>query len=285
MKLTNNYNLTESYVQAVTRNTYDRVGDISITGLIQPPRVRILTKRHDAEIVQDVSELVWLLLGSSVHAILERTDPDNHLVEERMTTEVNGWVISGKPDLLDPGMTLSDWKVTSVWSFIFGEKPEWTQQLNFYRWLYSSCDFDVRKLQIVAILRDWQKSTAKREPEYPQTAIYRTEIPMLGMDDVRVQIIQRVLIHQSNEQLPDDKLDLCTPEERWAKQTTYAVKKETNKTALRVFDNMEQAEALLAEKGKGFIIETRPGANIRCEDYCLAAPFCNFYKSMKNAST
>ncbi len=284
MELTNVHDLPIPYVEAVTYDKYDRIGDISITGLTEPPRMRILKRRHDAEITEDVSERVWLLLGSSVHAMLERTNSDNHLIEERMTAKCNGWTIAGKPDLLDPDETLTDWKVTSVYSFLLGEKPEWTQQLNFYRWLYWANGFDTSKLQIIAILRDWSKGKAKRESDYPQTAIHVVEIPMRDMDEIGTQISLLVAQHRMAELLPDDQLPECTPEQRWAKATTWAVKKATNKTAFRVFDNEAQSQMLLKEKGDGWIIETRLGANVRCNDYCLAAPFCSQYQSLKKVA-
>jgi hypothetical protein len=277
--ITTNINLLpKPYVEAVTFDSYRKVGDISITGLIKPPRIRILEKRHDAEITEDVSERVWLLLGSAVHAVLERIDSDNHLLEERLTAQVDGWKVSGKPDLLDPGGVLTDWKVTSVFSFLLGDKPEWTQQLNLYKWLYAQNGFEVNKLQIVAILRDWSKNRAKREEDYPKTAIHTVDIPMLDMTAIDQTVRFLVHLHKTSENMPDDQLPECTPSERWERPTTYAVKKEANIKAFRVFEEESQAKALLEEKGKGWIVETRPGASIRCQEYCLAAPFCNQYQ-------
>ncbi len=280
---TNVYGLPIPFVQAVSYNSYKQVGNISITGLIKPPRMRILEKRHDTEITEDVSERVWLLLGSAVHSVLERIDTDNHLLEERLTAEVDGWTISGKPDLLDPGGILTDWKVTSVFAFLLGDKPEWIQQLNFYKWLYHKQGFKITKLQIIAILRDWSKMRARRESDYPQAAIHTVQITMLDIPAIEQTISSLVHLHKTSEDLPDDKLPECTSADRWERPTTYAVKKEINIRAFRVFESESEAKSLLDEKGKGWIIETRPGASIRCQEYCLAAPFCNFYQGIKNA--
>ena len=81
---------------------YKQVGDISITALISAPRKRQLELRHQYEITEDASERVYMLLGSAVHAILERADTKDSLPEERLTAEVLGWTISGQPDLLGP---------------------------------------------------------------------------------------------------------------------------------------------------------------------------------------
>jgi hypothetical protein len=279
MQLTNNYNLPLPYYQAVSYDSYKRVGDISITGLIKAPRQRILMKRHDLEIVEDASQRVWRLLGDATHVVLKRIDSINHLVEERMTAQVDGWTVAGQPDLLGPDGTLSDWKVTSVFSFLLGDKPEWTQQLNLYKWLYAQHGFEVSKLQIVAILRDWYQSKAKREEDYPRTAIHVVDIPMLDLVAIDQTVRYLVNFHKTSEDLPDDELPECTPAERWERPTTYAVKKETNVKAYRVFDNEEAARAMVEEKGKGWIVEVRPGSSVRCEEYCLAAPFCNFYQA------
>ena len=279
MIISNIHNMPVTFCQAVTYNSYKKVGHISITGLIQSPRMRILITRHDSEITEDVSERVWLLLGSAVHAVLERIDSDNHLLEERLTAEVDGWTISGKPDLLDPGGVLTDWKVTSVFAFLLGDKPEWIQQLNFYKWLYHKQGFKITKLQIIAILRDWSKMRARRESDYPQTAIHTIPITMLDIPAIEQTIRSLVHLHKTSEDLPDDQLPECTPAERWERPTTYAVKKETNIKAFRVFEDEATAKALLEEKGKGWIVEIRPGASIRCQEYCLAAHFCNQYQA------
>jgi len=100
LKHTNTHNLPQPLVSAILRDDYERIGHISVTGLIMPPRAYQLIKRHDAEIVEDVSEGLWRFLGNCAHQALEKADTRDHLVEERMTIEVNGWIISGKPDLL-----------------------------------------------------------------------------------------------------------------------------------------------------------------------------------------
>ncbi len=279
MKLTNNYNLPEPLVSAIRNDPYDRVGDISISGLIRSPRMRILEKRHDLDISEDASDQIWKLLGQSVHSILERADTTNHLAEERMVASVLGWKVSGKPDLLGPDGILSDYKVTSVYSFLLGEKPEWEMQLNFYRWLYVQHGFKPKRLQIVAILRDWSRSRSKREPYYPQVPILRTDIPMWEIKRTEAEIEKLVTLHQRSELLPDDSLPECTADQRWARPTTYAVKKEGNKKAYRVFEDSNKATALADQNG--MVVETRPGENVRCEDYCLVNQWCNQYSKLK----
>jgi len=281
MTLTNKYNLPRPLVSAIENDLYKKVGDISVTELILPPRIRQLQIRHRDEITEDYSDRIWMLLGSSVHAILERADTHNQLVEERLTSTVLGWIVSGQPDLLGDGV-LTDWKVTSVYSFLLGEKPEWTAQLNCYKWLYEQNGFQVDKLQIVAILRDWMKSRALKEADYPPCAVMVVDIPIWGPREVKNYIEERVRLHQEAQKIPDDALMLCTPQERWERPTTYAVKKLTNKKARRVFLTIEDARLAATEQEEVIV---RPGESVRCKSYCTAMPFCNQFKQAENLRT
>jgi len=304
MKLTNAFGLPEPLVSAIRRDPYDRVGDISISGLIAPPRKRILEKRHDADIVIDASEEVWKLLGSSIHGILERADTRNHLAEERMVAKVHGWTVSGKPDLMDSHGTLSDYKVCAVYAYQAGLKDEWLQQINAYAWLYRLHGFEVKRGQIVAILRDWSalragystgdsgeiaEKVSEGERGYPATGIGIINVPLWSQEDCQKWIEERVRLHQEAEALPDDMLPLCTAQERWERPTTWAVHKlkitkegpEAGKRAVRVFETAAEAMAYAANNGnKNGLLEVRkrPGESVRCRSYCKATPWCSQMK-------
>lgn len=280
MRITNKNNLPQPIYSAILNNTYDRVGDISVTGLIQAPRQRQLQIRHNAKITEDASDRIWMLLGSAVHAILEWSNTNNHLPEERMTVEIKGWKISGKPDLLEPDYTLSDYKVTSVWAFILGEKIEWEQQCNFYAWLYGKHNFEVTAAQIVAFLRDWQASRAKRDEEYPQVQVIVKRIPLWDSHVQENAITERVMLHQAAEAIPDDDLPDCTAYERWARPDSWAIKKKGGKRATKVFFDGDQAKAVVAHNPK-LEIEYRPGMNVRCESYCNVKDFCSQFAKIK----
>jgi hypothetical protein len=260
MKFTNKFQLPDSIVKAVKNDPYSQDGHISATGLIQPPRIRQLNLRHKEEIIEDISERIWPLLGNNTHYILERTNSKNSLQEERLSCKVLNWTITGKPDDYSPPGILSDFKVTSVWAMIAGVKPEWEQQLNIYGYLYRLAGFPIQELQIIAILRDWSKLRARRE--------------------------HNLELHQYSERLHDSKLPLCTAAEMWEKPTQYAVYKGENKRATKLLTTVKDAEnvaAMLKEKhpANEYRIEVRPGERVRCEAYCSAAPFCNQYSEHK----
>src|SRR5688572_24829910 len=118
-------------VKALVFDDYDyqSAGDISATGLIQPPRIRQLTKRHGDKITEDVSDLMWRMAGSIGHKIVERGAPANTFSEERLSTQLHGWVITGKVDLMrihfggvgfgsriGDEYAIDDFKFRSVWA-------------------------------------------------------------------------------------------------------------------------------------------------------------------------
>ena len=283
LNYTNIANLPEPLVSALKYSDYDKVGDISVSTLPLPPRIVQLTKRHSDEITEDVSELIWRLIGSIGHKILERADTDNHLSEERLTMPCLGWVISGKPDLLGPDMVLSDYKFTSVWA-IKDEKPDWVSQLNLYALLYRQHGFEAKAARIVAILRDWSKLKAAREKEkdYPQVGVVVREVPLWSPRDQETFLSNRVVDHQMAEKWSDDQLPMCTPDERWRKPDVWAVKKRGNKRAMSLFSDQAEAECFVADNNNGAVleIEHRPGQDVRCLSYCAVKSLCSYGRTL-----
>jgi hypothetical protein len=255
-------------------------GKYSVTNLIKPPQIYQLEKRYQAQIERDVSDGLWMLLGSSVHYILEKAKPENALKEERLEIEVGGIRVVGKPDLYTAKETIEDYKITSVWSFLLGEKPEWTAQLNIYAYLYEQFGFPVKKAFIHAILRDWSRSRLLQDEDYPPCPFITSEIEIWDKAIKLGFLMDRIDHHKLNEKFEDYILTPCTPEEKWSKPTTWAVKKKGNKRASRVFESKEEADNMIgtSEISDKLVIEERPGEDIRCERFCYAKEFCHQYK-------
>ena len=112
--------------------------DISVTSLIDSPKVRIMKEHFYDDMEVDAVDMVWALFGTAVHAILETSkQTENIVTEERLYTKVDDWILSGaidRQEIDDDGVSIYDYKVTSVWSLIF-DKPEWERQLNCYAYL------------------------------------------------------------------------------------------------------------------------------------------------------
>jgi hypothetical protein len=282
MILTNRLNLPLPIVRAVEHDPYTQDGHISVTGLIQPPRIRQLLTRHRDNISIDVADRIWPLLGSSVHYILERAAVDNALQEERLSMDVLGWTVTGKPDLYYD-RTVFDFKVTSVWTTLNGVKREWETQENLYAELLRAHTFKVESLAIIAILRDWSKHQVTKSRDYPETQSIILPVTLWDPIDAGMYLEERVTVHQEAERLADDDLPVCTAEERWERPTQYAVKKRGNKKASRLLPTLEEAEVWARDnmKDKPFEIVCRPGESVRCRSYCDCSNYCNWWEENK----
>ncbi|MBK1733636.1 hypothetical protein [Thiococcus pfennigii] len=278
MRITNHANLPEAIVEAIRRDPYDAGPcDISLTRLIGPPQIRILERRHDEAIEEDAADRIWALVGQIGHGILERAE-NTAIAERRLFADVAGWRISGQLDRLVvlPDGRLQDYKFTSVWACQDGPKEEWVAQLNALRWLLHANGYPpTRTLEIVAILRDWSRGKARAGGGYPRHQVRVLPVGLWTLEEAESYLIGRVRLHQAAEAAAAEGRPLpeCTPEERWARPDTYAVRKPGRKTALRVFERAAEAHALAAATPDGYV-EARPGEAVRCAGYCAVAPFC-----------
>lgn len=274
MQLQNRLGLPAPLVRALTREPRPRVpGRISLTELIQPAQIRALTVRHGAEILEDASDLIWALLGTLLHGALEGYADrlQGEIPEEKLVMEILGWTVVGKYDLSEmvlDGELLTDWKLTSVWSMKDGFKLEWEQQLNCYAQLVRHAGRNVDQIQIVAIGRDWSKNKARFDKDYPQEQVKVIAVPLWTAEETLEFITERVRLHQEAEKgiWPD-----CTPEERWARPTQWAVMKKGQKKAVKLYESKHAAEWAVAKDQ--YIVE-RPGESVRCNAYCAVANVC-----------
>src|SRR3990167_3249850 len=271
MRWTNHHNIDQAIAQAVMNDDYELVGDISVTGLIRPPQIAALEAQHEDEIEQDVSDGLWRLLGQSMHQVLQTGRLAGTIQEHRLTVEVNGWQVSGAFDIYyEQSNTIKDFKVTSVWSYIFGGRSEWQAQVNLYAYLAEMNGIQVDELKIVMLLRDWNKSGLQGNADYPPIPFVEVGISKWPSEFTQRFLEERVTLHQSAR---EGNYGPCSDEERWAQPETWAVQKVGAKRAWRVFKNMEDA-VTLAGRAKGYTVEHRLGKNVRCEGYCNVRQFC-----------
>jgi len=288
MKITNKFGVPQPLVTLASKDFYSKgASTFSVTELMAPPRIRLLREQHKDKIEVDVTDLVWSMLGSALHVVMERGQTENHVTEERLFTTIDGFTISGAIDLqheTDGGVIITDYKFTSAWA-VMNEKEEWVQQLNVYKWLVETVKRQkVAGLRICAFIRDYSRHDSREG--YPAAPIQMVDIPMWGSVQAETFIRERLEAHVEglwHQQMGERPL-LCTPQERWMSETTYAVKREGRKTAIRVFKTIEEATEL-AQKEKGYV-ETRPGEPKRCTgNYCQVAQWCEqFQKEESDAS-
>jgi hypothetical protein len=269
MKVTNKFNLPGPIVKAVELDEHQQA-DVSVTGLISPVQMSVLTKQHWDEIEVDASDRIWLLLGKAVHYVLEKAVPDLD-TEEYLTVTIDGVTVSGTLDILDRiSRTITDYKVTSTYAIKdFTVKPEWEKQLNCYDYMATLNGDKIEHLQIVAILRDWQESKTI-EHDYPKSAVIVMPVRKWSRSEQERFLIERVAAWKVAQTMTD--LPPCTDDERWAKSPTWAVKKAGNKRATKLFDLEAPAKVFAAENN--MVVEYRPGEQVRCQRYCPVRRFC-----------
>lgn len=280
MKITNVMNLPAPIVSAI--KSYEMAyhngnADFSVTDLIAPPQQYALRRIFDDRLTEDASDRIWTLLGTSIHEILSRSIRGSQEgVEQRMYATILGKVVSGKYDhLAYDGATLTDYKVTSVWSVMGNLKPEWEKQLNYYRYLCVLSQVEIQQIQITAILRDWRLSEKRRNPDYPSHNVVTIPVPVWADYDVAFQIAMDV---QSHMDALEGNYRPCTDEERWASPVVYAVMKKGRKSAVKLFNTEAEAKAHIHGYDDNFSVVTRPGEYRRCENYCPVKDFCEQYK-------
>jgi ABC-type transporter Mla MlaB component len=271
MSLTNRLRLPEPIVRAISNDSYTKGdADFSVTELLSPPQLVRLRREHAAEIVEDAADRIWSLLGQSVHTIIERASEGlaDVLTETTLVMDFEGTRLKGTFDSLTISSgELNDFKVTTVWKLIGGGVPEeWEQQTNIYRWmLHRLKGIDVGGIAVIAILRDWSKREAERRSDYPQQQAVRLEVPVWPLQVTEAFVRSRIDLHR-------DTTQGCSDEDIWAKPSKWALMKRGRKTAVRLYDTREEAEA--ENYGNGSWVEYRPGQATRCESYCPVSRFC-----------
>lgn len=278
MKITNKCNLPETIVNALNKPTYTKGGaHMSATELLSPPRMVQLRIANADAIEMDAADMVWALFGTAIHGVLEHGQGDDHIVEQRLNTVIDGWEISGAIDLQtvkESSIGISDYKTTGVWA-VMNEKKEWEYQLNIYAWLVERVkQSPVDSLEIVAIIRDWKRWESEVKKDYPDAPIKTIPIALWPYDEREKFVKQRIHVHadamfqfQTGGDLP-----LCTAEEMWEKPTVWAVKKPGAARAKSL--HYTESDAVKAA-GEDLEIELRPGERTRCANYCQVRDFCS----------
>lgn len=293
MKITNKYGVPQPLVTLASREYYSKgASQYSVTELMSSPRIRRLREKHHADIERDVSDMLWQLLGSALHVVMERGETVGWRMEERLFTKVDGVTISGQIDLQEmtpTGVVITDYKFTSAWA-VMQDKIEWEQQLNVYKWLVETVKKEkVAGLRICALVRDFSRHDTREG--YPSAPVYMVDIPMWDAVKTETYVRERLEAHRDSRVNADfgEALPECSPEDRWMSETIYAVMRDGRKTAIRVFKDQNEAQSCADEetkKGKGNVyIDIRPAEPKRCKgNFCGVAQWCDQYQGENHAT-
>ena len=281
MRITNDMNLPQPFVSAAEREHTYTPKRYSVTSVIRGVRETILQRRHDDEITGDASDMVWAIFGTAVHSVLEQAqESPSQFKENKIVVEMpNGYELSGIFDLYDAETgVVTDYKTASVWKVKFAEFDDWRTQVLCYAWMLRKLGFFASGGEVVALLKDHSKTKAKLG-EHPPSPVYKVswEFDESDFDDIGQWLERRFELIAACEELPDDRLPVCTPEERWRRDDKWAVMKKGRKTAIRLYDDPEEAQERADREGPSCYVQYRPGKDTKCEEYCSAAPFCSHY--------
>jgi hypothetical protein len=171
MKVTNRFNVPETLLALALRDDYNKGNaDYSVTEIISPPRVQRLRKKHWDDMEQDVSDMLWQLMGSALHVVAEKGQAKNHITEERLITKIGNITLSGAMDIqqvIDGRILITDYKFTSAWA-LKADKFDWTAQQNIYAYLVrEEKKMEVEGIRICALIRDWSRREAQYKADYP----------------------------------------------------------------------------------------------------------------------
>ena len=283
MKYTNALNLPQAIVDAVKNDDYDSGNSfLTATQLNKPVQMVRLEKQYKDQIVEDISDNIYALMGKAIHYILEKAE-SVMIVEKRLYASVMGKQISCQLDRLaliseNGGFTgkVQDYKFASIWQYIYGVNREYEEQLNIIAYILGRNEYKVSQLEIIMIFRDWQKSKAKYDKNYPQQQIAVIPVELWSAGKQEAFILNKIEKHESTD------LFECTQEERWNKGDKWAVMKKGNKKAKKLCMSRDDANEWIIDKVPDidktkYYIEHRPGENIRCENYCSVKTWCPQY--------
>ena len=309
-KYTNKDNVSLPLAVWLMHDDYDydkRDNVISATALLKPTRALVLIDEHKgSDKTVDIMSLVSARMGSAIHAVAEQawtnreniskalqalqvSNLDDKLVinpdvvkegdipiyvEQRHEKEINDYIISGKYDLIVDS-TVSDYKSTSVWSYIFDSNAlKYTQQASIYKWLAPDRITD-NAVHIQYIFTDWSAAQAMRDSSYPQTRVLTKEYPIWSVEQTEHFIKEKLDLLKQYKGKPQEELPQCTKEELWESETTYKYYKNPTKMArsTKNFDNMDEANIRLANDGGVGTVVTVPGEVKACR-YCEVSDIC-----------
>lgn len=292
MKYTNKNNLPSNIVNACLEDDGHelQLGVYHATELLQPVKITILKRRYDAELELDVSDSLNLLFGKAVHTVLESGNKSKFQQAEKFISrdiDIDGehLKVVGRMDLWQPNhRCIVDWKTATVTKVLKQDYEDYKKQGLIYAWILQGNGITASTLKFEMMLKDWSKAKLRLETlrgnPYPAMMFHEWKytITEKDMEEIDTWIHQRLKQILEYEKLADDEIPECNEEERWADPTKYAVMRYGRKTAIKLCDSIEEADALIASGGDDCYLEIRQSVSRRCCDYCIVNKYCKFYK-------
>jgi hypothetical protein len=226
MKILNSSGLPQSVFEALSRKEYSKDGaDISVTELIDSPRVRVLKNQNSDKIEIEAETLLASFLGTCFHKGIE-LGTKTGTAERRLFIEVSGWKLSGGMDHYHEG-TLLDYKTATCFKVSLdcpdGRVEDWENQLNVYAHILRANGHPVTGLKLFCFFKDWNRrsfATAAKAGKiftpgerggYPDKTWVYFDVPLWSEEQAESYVLERVRLHQEAEKT----LPLCAPKDIW----------------------------------------------------------------------
>ena len=280
MKVSNKQNLPQALVNAVSVDRHNKKGEYSATTLLHSTTDILLNERHFDEIEVDASDSIWKVWGTAVHSIFEKQE-DNAFKEEQFKVKIGNSIVTGRVDNYDMEKEiLVDFKTCSTWKIIYKDFEDWRKQGLIYAYLMKQNGLNVNQCQFIALIKDHSKSKAKIDASYPQSPVYvyKFDVTEKDLAEIEAFIKEKVADIEANENTPDNELKGCTLDERWGSLPKYALMRNGRKSAIKLFDSKEEAEANKVAL-KADYIEERKSEDKRCDNYCNVCKWCPYYQN------
>lgn len=308
MKLTNENNLPLSLSLWLVNSSYDAKSSIqskvlSATTLLKPTRALLLADYNSDALTEDVTAYAAAARGNSIHDAAEKALTINYMdnmvklglqpthkinpktfdspvgcifTEFRASTEIDGYTITGKFDLVMDGH-LHDFKTTSTYSYISGSRTEdYIAQCSIYAYLNPDKVID-KTFTINYIFTNWSRAQAEADPSYPQTPVLACEYDLLSNSEVETLIKNKIKEINYYSKLDPSQYPLCSDKELWLDPPKYKCYASAEaKRATKVFDTAAEAAAYCTAKGSKYFFKEVLGQPKRCA-YCSCANICTQY--------
>lgn len=279
--LTNRLDLPQPFVDAASRRRGVIPRTYSCTQMLKGVCETVLSRRHYDEIVEDVADKVWAIFGTAVHSILENAaESPSQLKEGAISVDVGNYTLTGIFDLYDDSTgTVVDYKTAGTIKYQKQDFEDYRKQTLIYCWMLRQIGFNAHRGQIIMILRDWVKSKAKFDTDYPDCQVQKVTFEFTDDDFKQIEHFIKAKFDAIDfaSKLPDEKLIPCDESERWHKDDSWAVVRDGNKKAYRVLYDEQEAEEMaksLSWSDKRYHVEFRKGEDTKCESYCAVRQWC-----------
>jgi len=251
---------------------------IRVTELIDSPLIRRLRAKHWDKIEIPVSKLIPAFVGTAFHHYME-THVKGGEQEVSMAIEVDGTKITGTCDEYRDNK-LWDYKTKKSWAFIMKREEtylQWQQQLDIYTYMARKSGRTVDSYGVIAPILDYSDMKHDKIAEIP-SIMPTIDFPTKDSLVIEKFIKERLRLHRGPY--------MCNDDDRWARNGGWALMKNKNVRAVKIFDTKLEAERRATadnKKGKDkYYVEERKSTYGKCDSWCFVKKWCPLYQDDNN---